>query len=399
MGITKQEFLVLKGLAQVCDTVGRSDLDASTGLAPEEVDVALDRLIAEGLVVDGRINAKGVEALEPYRVKSAIIQAAGLCTRFAPIAYDMPKGLIEIRGEVLIERMIRQLHEAGIYDVVMVVGHKKEMYTYLGAKYGVRFVENPDYATTNTCRSLYFALDFMSRSYVLFSDTYFIDNPFERYVWEGFYATLPVEGPTDKWIFKTDATGYLTEMVKGGDEGEYAGGFGCLDETNLAALAPLIRAAQGDREAVCGLWETVWQHNADTVRVKTKCLPAGYSFEFDSMDDLSVFDPDYLNHVVSHTLDNICAVLSCPRDQIHDCYPLASGRSYLLCHFAVGEREYMYRQPMTGEGILLSRDEKATIEKEAERQGLNATRVYEDPCFGWMISRFVSGTTLPSLVG
>ena len=50
-------------------------------------------------------------------VDSAIILAAGKSSKFFPPLYDRPKGLFEYRGEVLIERQIRQLHEAGIKDM------------------------------------------------------------------------------------------------------------------------------------------------------------------------------------------------------------------------------------------------------------------------------------------
>ena len=44
-----------------------------------------------------------------YRVENAVIMAAGLSSRFAPISYEKPKALICVRGEILIERQIRQL--------------------------------------------------------------------------------------------------------------------------------------------------------------------------------------------------------------------------------------------------------------------------------------------------
>ena len=390
MAITKQEFLVLRELAREGVLVGLSDLDERTGLTSDEVDAALERLNMDGMVADGLITAAGVLALEPYRVKNAVIQAAGLCTRFAPIAYDMPKGLVEVRGEVLVERMIRQLNEAGVYDIVMVVGHKREMYAYLAAKYGVKLVENPDHATTNTCRSLYCALDSLSRTYVLFSDTYFVESPFERYVWEGFYATRPSEGYVDRWFFGTDEDGYVISMTKGGADGEFAGGFACLDEAIVAALAPLLRVAQDNADALSQVWEAVWEQHMDSVRMRTQCFSAGFLFDFDSMDDLLAFDPGYLKRVVSPTLDNICSVLACSREQIHDCYPLPADGANLYCHFAVGEREYVYRQPLASKGRLFDYVEETEREKEAARQGLNKNFVYEDPSFGWKITRFAS---------
>ena len=58
--------------------------------------------------------------------RNAIIMAAGMSTRFAPLSYELPKGLLNVKGEVLIERQIRQLQEAGISDITVVVGYMKE---------------------------------------------------------------------------------------------------------------------------------------------------------------------------------------------------------------------------------------------------------------------------------
>ena len=49
-----------------------------------------------------------------YKVDNAVIMAAGMSTRLAPLSYETPKALLNVHGEVLIERQIRQLGEAGI---------------------------------------------------------------------------------------------------------------------------------------------------------------------------------------------------------------------------------------------------------------------------------------------
>ena len=53
-----------------------------------------------------------------YKVDNAIIMAAGTSSRFAPLSYEKPKALTEVKGEVLIERQIRQILDAGIKDVI-----------------------------------------------------------------------------------------------------------------------------------------------------------------------------------------------------------------------------------------------------------------------------------------
>ena len=60
---------------------------------------------------------------------NAIIMAAGTSSRFAPLSYEKPKGLLQVKGEILIERQIRQLQEAGISDIIVVVGYMAELTT------------------------------------------------------------------------------------------------------------------------------------------------------------------------------------------------------------------------------------------------------------------------------
>ena len=73
-----------------------------------------------------RVTDTGLKALEPYRVQNAVILAAGMSTRFAPISYEKPKGILTVRGEVLIERQIRQLQEAGITDITVANDYRED---------------------------------------------------------------------------------------------------------------------------------------------------------------------------------------------------------------------------------------------------------------------------------
>ena len=57
--------------------------------------------------------------------------AAGTSSRFAPLSYETHKSLLTVRGEVLIERQIRQIRDAGIDSVVLVGGYMKERFAYL----------------------------------------------------------------------------------------------------------------------------------------------------------------------------------------------------------------------------------------------------------------------------
>ena len=60
--------------------------------------------------------------------KNAIILAAGKSNRFAPFTYEKPKGLFRVKGEILVERQIEQLREAGVENICIVVGYMKEKF-------------------------------------------------------------------------------------------------------------------------------------------------------------------------------------------------------------------------------------------------------------------------------
>ena len=79
-----------------------------------------------------------------HKVDNAVIMAAGTASRFAPLSYEMHKALITVKGEVLIERQIRQLKEAGVPEIYIVTGYKSEQFEYLKEKFGVHLVHNSE---------------------------------------------------------------------------------------------------------------------------------------------------------------------------------------------------------------------------------------------------------------
>ena len=94
---------------------------------------------------------------------NAIIMAAGTSSRFAPLSYEKPKGLLKVKGEILIERQIHQLQEAGITDITVVVGYMAELFEYLKDKYGVILIKTEDYKERNNHASVYAAKDFLKK--------------------------------------------------------------------------------------------------------------------------------------------------------------------------------------------------------------------------------------------
>ena len=116
------------------------------------------------------LTKKGMQKLDEFRVTNAIIIAAGFGSRFVPLTFEMPKGLLEVFGERMIERQIKQLHQAGIYNITIMVGYLKEKFDYLIDKYNVKLIYNPEYSKKNTLATLYHCRHLLDNTYILSSD-------------------------------------------------------------------------------------------------------------------------------------------------------------------------------------------------------------------------------------
>lgn len=120
--------------------------------------------------------------------------AAGTSSRFVPLSAETPKGLLEVKGEILIERQIRQLHEAGIDDITVVTGYLADKFEYLKDKFGVELVYNEDYARYNNTSSVVRVLDRLADTYLCSSDNYFPRNVFLEEPRSSYYSALYAEG-------------------------------------------------------------------------------------------------------------------------------------------------------------------------------------------------------------
>ena len=386
--LSKNQFEVLDALRRE-PSASQRDVAASSGLSLGTVNSTLKSRQEEGLAAGGKPTPAGMEALAPYKVDNAVILAAGLSSRFAPISYEKPKGVLRVRGEVLIERQIEQLREAGITDITVVVGYKKEYFFYLRKKYGVTLVNNDEYASRNNNGSLWRVRGRLGNTYVCSSDDYFTQNPFNAYVFKAYYSAQYAEGPTKEWCMETGAGGRITKVTVGGSNSWYMLGHVYFDRAFSERFVKILEEEYDRPETVDMLWEDLYIEHIKELDMVLRPYPAGAINEFDSLDELRAFDPHFLENVDSEIFDNIVAVLGCTKAEIHDVYPLKQGLTNLSCHFATNDGEYVYRHPGIGTELLINRAGEVAAQKAAKQLGIDETFIHEDPERGWKISRFI----------
>ena len=246
-----------------------------------------------------------------YKVDNAIIMAAGTSSRFAPLSYEKPKALTEVKGEVLIERQIRQILDAGIKDVIIVTGYKKEQLEYLKQKFGVKLVENKEYLTRNNNSTINAVKDLLNNSYICSSDNYFAQDPFETVVDDSYYAAVYSDGPTQEWCLTEDAEGYIDSVKIGGSDAWYMLGHTFWNEKFSRTFLSILEDIYDVPQTAGKLWEAIYMEHLDVLKMKMRRYPADYIFEFDTLDELREFDNTYKNDTRSVIMKDIAARLGC----------------------------------------------------------------------------------------
>jgi len=115
------------------------------------------------------------------QVRTALLLAAGVGARLAPLTNSRPKCLVSIAGTPILERLVRALDGHGIDRLVIVVGYRAEMIrAYLGESFGgiaVEYVFSPLFATTNTLYSLWLARDLIDEPLLVIESDVVFDEP------------------------------------------------------------------------------------------------------------------------------------------------------------------------------------------------------------------------------
>lgn len=115
----------------------------------------------------------------------AIILAAGNGKRLHPYTKYIPKCLLDIESETILERQLNSIRYCGIDEVVIVVGYESEtvenfLRDYNGLGMRIKTLYNPFYRTTNSLISLWIARGEMEQDIVLMNG----DDVFETEVLE-----------------------------------------------------------------------------------------------------------------------------------------------------------------------------------------------------------------------
>lgn len=269
--------------------------------------------------------------------------AAGTSSRFVPLSAEKPKGLLEVRGEVLIERQIRQLREAGVYDITIVVGYKAEMFAYLKEKYGVDIVYNEDFGVYNNTSSLIRVLDRLADTYICSSDNYFAENVFAETPESSYYSSLYACGDTNEYCMSVNENDCIVNVTVGGRDAWYMVGHVFFSRAFSDKFKEILSKEYRNEATRHGYWEDVFIRYIG--ELPPMCIHR-YSEhdieEFDSLDELRAFDTSYLSDSRSTVLHNIACMMKCDESALSGFKNIGHEGDFLLFSFMKDNDRYEY---------------------------------------------------------
>lgn len=334
--------------------------------------------------------------MNKIKVDNAIIMAAGLSSRFVPLSLEKPKGLFNVKGEILIERQIKQLKEVGINNITIVVGYKKESFFYLEEKFGVKLVTNSCYNTKNNIETLYLVRHLLKNTYICSSDDYFTTNPFSTYEECSFYSAEHVTEATNEWYMLKDNNNNITKVQRFGVDGDIMLGAVFYDEQFSKAFIPLIEKAHESGLYDNELWEQLFADNINNLPpMKVKVYPKGTIFEFDSLDELRSFDSEYINNTNSKIMTNIAKTMKCSESEIGNFTVMNKGLTNVSFIFEIDKKKYVYRHPGYGTESIISRPHEKQSLEIAKKLNIDPTYIYMNEKEGWKISLYIENTRQP----
>ena len=362
-------------------------LAAQTGYSLGIVNRSIKELISEGYLDEEiRPTEKALREAKEKAPKNAIILAAGFGMRMVPINTETPKGLLEIKGERLIERTIRQLHEVGITEIYVVVGFMKEQYEYLIDEYGVDLIVAPDYATKNNLHSLKTAADHLSNSYIIPCDIWCEKNPYSR---NELYSWYMVSDLVDD-----DSTVRVNRKQELVVQKEQAGGNAMIGicyllEAEAEIVRERLEELGRDSRYDGAFWEETL-YRKDRMIVTARVVHAADAVEINTYEQLREIDSDS-SQLQTDAIQVICQALGARPDEVTNITVLKKGMTNRSFLFSCKDKKYIMRIPGEGTDQLINRRQEAAVYQTIAGRKICDEIAYINPENGYKITEYLEG--------
>lgn len=318
---------------------------------------------------------------------NAVILAAGFGMRLIPINNKMPKGLLVVNGQPLIEQLIEQLQESGVNDIYVVVGFMKEAFYYLQDKYNVHLIENDQYAVKNNLHSLKLVVEHIKNTYIVPSDVWCKENPFSSLEVDSWYM---VSNSVDNdSCVRIDRRNNLVRIPY-----RYGGnsmlGICYLNSDDAQVVRKRIGELTKDSFYDNKFWE-IALYRGDNFLVHGKCVSCADYVEINTYEDLRELDSNS-EQLKSRVINALCDALGAGLEDIYGIRGLKKGMTNRSFMFSYEGHKYIMRIPGEGTDQLINRAQEAAVYEQIKEKELCDKIVYINSKNGYKITSFIENS-------
>jgi len=345
-------------------------------------------LIENGyLTEDKKLTEKAQRLVSEKKTKSAIILAAGFGMRMVPINTEVPKGLLEVKGETLVERLIKQLQEAKITDIHVVVGFLKEQYEFLIDKYNVNLIVNREYAEKNNLFSLACALPHIENSYIVPCDIWCKENPFseqEMYSWY-MISDLAKKSGTVRLNRNMELIAVSKE-----EQGNRMIGIGYFDKEDAEYLKEKVHTMTKSDRFYDAFWEEAL-FEKEKMFVAAKVVREEDVFEINTYEQLRELDNNS-SQLQAQALAIIAECFQVMTEEITNITVLKKGMTNRSFLFSCKGKQYIMRIPGEGTDKLINRVQEEAVYSTIKEYNLCDNVIYMNSENGYKITEYMENT-------
>lgn len=367
--------------------INQRHLSEITGHSLGVVNKSLKSLLKEGYLNERmKYTDKAYALLSESHPKNAVILAAGYGMRMVPINTELPKGLLEVNGEPLIERTIRQLHERDIENIYVVVGFMKESYEYLIDEYGVEFLYNDEYAVKNNLHSLYQARNVLENSYIIPCDIWCGENPYREHEFYSWYMVSDLVD--DDSSVRVNRNMDLVSVPRGVGGNSMIGISYLNKEDGLRVKEKLEEMAKNSHFDRAFWEETLYEGNR--MIIPARVVHSRNVVEINTYEQLRDLDSSS-QQLETEAITIIKDVLQVENEDIVDISILKKGMTNRSFLFSCKEKKYIMRIPGEGTDQLINRRQEAEVYVKIAGRNICDDIFYINPEKGYKITEFLSG--------
>ena len=374
-----------------------------------KINSVLNEVIDDGLIKKSskegiyEITSKGEEMLNANKVDGAIILACGRGFKFRYDDEEAPTCFLEINGEKLIERQIKQLKGANIDDITVMIGFMKEKFDYLIDKYNVKLIYNDEYKYKKTLSTFYHAKEILKSKnmYICVSDVYAENNIYHQYEIEPYLIGQFYEDCKNEWRLVANSKSEIKEVIVGGTNDFCAMGISFLSKSFLDEFIPLVEEYYNKSFTDDYYWENVLVSNfLKLPKIYLYKLGMGEISEFDTTKDIEEFNKNDSN-INENIIEYVSKSMEVDKKNIHSIECIKEDVANLIYRFNVNDEKYTIRLPKENANEFIDRkNEKEIIEKILKNNRSNNSKkvivpieevVYFDELNAYKISKYIDG--------